>query len=818
MWVDHVPPTAAGIAGGDRWVNFTISITLPDKSTTTLGPFISDNAGGHAATYVPTSTGNYSFVFNFPGQIITGNAGTGLPVHPNPNTTPSIGDVYSAATSTPVTISVGTQPASTIPENPLPTGYWQEPIEGFNHYWYAIGGDWLGTAAVFSGATGNYGYMDNYNAYSQPVLSAHIVWTKPEAFGGQIGGQQNPLVAQGNESSIYYTGGAYQPKWAPIVIGGILYYTNYPSSTSETPSGWVAISLRTGQILWTKNTTDVLSFGQVYNYKSINMYGAFDYLWATRAGGKLDCFDAFTGHYVGTIYNVNIGTKIVGSEGSILGYYVNATTVGSGTKAVRTSSLTLWNSTLALYPIINSNWYSGGQNFNVSCAQGIEWSVPLPQSYQGNAFYTAGVGPTSLGIKVIDQMDQVVVLSVAPGNLSSSNWEVVAGFSMGGTPDGVSGVAKQLWMTNNTIIPFTTYYSGSAGDGVFTETCKETLGVYGYDVHSGKPLWTAYYNGNPLGYYDEQTNVLDGTNLVIWTFGGWVYDFNMTTGKTIWSWNDGTAGENTPYGVNPLWCQYTDHGTIAGGVFYVVTGHNYGPPLFSGAKIYALNMTNGNLLWDFLSFSSTGSIPVVDGYMLSYNSYDMQIYAYGRGLTRTTVSTSSAINTGTQVLNSGTKALIQGTVTDQSPGQTCIGIPEAGTPAISDASMSAWMAYLFEQSPEPMNATGVPVTLTYLDPNNNTGTIGTTYSDINGQYSYSFTPPVPGTYSIIATFGGSHSYFSSTAETHMLVLPSAAATAAPTATPTSAADTYFVPAIAGLFVLIIIVLAVVVLLMFRKRP
>ena len=44
------------------------------------------------------------------------------------------------------------------------------------------------------------------------------------------------------------------------------------------------------------------------------------------------------------------------------------------------------------------------------------------------------------------------------------------------------------------------------------------------------------------------------------------------------------------------------------------------------------------------------------------------------------------------------------------------------------------------------------------------------------------------------------------------------ATAAPTPIPASVADTYFIPAIAGLFVLIIIVLIVVVLLMLRKKP
>ena len=197
--------------------------------------------------------------------------------------------------------------------------------------------------------------------------------------------------------------------------------------------------------------------------------------------------------------------------------------------------------------------------------------------------------------------------------------------------------------------------------------------------------------------------------------------------------------------------------------------------------------------------------------MLSFNNYDLQIYAYGRGLTQTTVSTAPVANNNKQLL-------ITGTVTDQSPGQTCLGIPEAGTPAIADPYMGDWMAYLFEQSPEPMNATGVPVTLTYVDPNNNTGTIGTAISDITGQYSYSFTPPVPGLYKITATFGGSHSYFSSTSQTITKFEMAPTSTAAPTATPTSAADLYFVPSVIAIIVIIIIGFAVLAVLALRKHP
>jgi hypothetical protein len=230
--------------------------------------------------------------------------------------------------------------------------------------------------------------------------------------------------------------------------------------------------------------------------------------------------------------------------------------------------------------------------------------------------------------------------------------------------------------------------------------------------------------------------------------------------------------------------------------------------MFQGYSIYDLNETTGAEIWTELGWDQFPAFS--DGYMVTDNGYDNQLYCFGQGNTATTVTAQPVINNAAQVL-------IKGTVTDQSPGQTCLGIPEAGTPAISDAYMSQWMAYLFQEQPEPMNATGVPVMLSYTDPNNNTYTMGTTTSNINGQYSYTFTPTIAGTYTVTATFGGSNSYYSSSAQTTMAFDPPLASIA-PTSTPASVANMYFVPAIAGLFVLIIVVAIVLALLMLRKRP
>ncbi len=205
---------------------------------------------------------------------------------------------------------------------------------------------------------------------------------------------------------------------------------------------------------------------------------------------------------------------------------------------------------------------------------------------------------------------------------------------------------------------------------------------------------------------------------------------------------------------------------------------------------------------------------IAEGSFVGFNNYDNQLYCFDKGRSSTTVTTAPAIN-------NPAKVLISGTVTDQSPGQTCLGIPAAGTPAIADESMSAWMEYMYMQQPKPTNATGVPVSIDAIDPNGNLVHLGDTTSDINGQYAFladqSMLAAGAGIYTISVTFSGSNSYFSSSAETAMAYdLPAETVTPAPV--PASIADLYFVPAIVGIIIAIIAVGAVMVLLMLRKRP
>jgi len=140
-----------------------------------------------------------------------------------------------------------------------------------------------------------------------------------------------------------------------------------------------------------------------------------------------------------------------------------------------------------------------------------------------------------------------------------------------------------------------------------------------------------------------------------------------------------------------------------------------------------------------------------------------------------------------------------------------------GVPCASDASMSQWMGYVYQQQPEPTNFTGVTVTLTAIDPNGNFITLGKATTDSNGLYGYVWTPPdVPGKYTVTATFAGTNGYWPSNAQTTLIVQSAPSGTAVPTPAPASIVNTYFIPAVIAIIVVILIVGAFLYLTL-RKR-
>jgi hypothetical protein len=840
MWIQIPPPTASG-AVGDRWHNFNVTITRPDGTKETLGPFTSDDTGGTYTLYTPNQLGNYSFVFNYPGEVMPG-ANRASP------TNAYIGDYFEPSTSPTAYLTVQQDPVPGLPTIPLPTSYWTRPIQSGNGMWSTISGNWLGFGIHSFANTGRYNNTGNYNPYSAAPLAPHIIWTKPVAFGGLTGGEFG-----GSDTSNFYSTSQYEPKWAPIIMNGMMYYTNYPTSINN-PTGWTALNLKTGETIWTNNAENlgggnpaqtaltsqgivtVLRCGQLLDMVNPNQYGNIAYLWstgtpagiATQPGSTTyNMFDAMTGTYILSIVNGSGLTLTEDDGGNLIGYYINSSTANP----YNAPTLNCWNSTQAIfypssqfvYGTTVASWsWRPGQSSVINFQRGVMWSKPVATNISGNPLInttdlSGNIVPASLTINRVDS--DVVLMTAVGASYFNIGYQIDAAYS--------ATTGEQLWIKNRTLTPFTRDSITKGGYGLYYYMQSAEGIMRAYDLKTGELKWGPVQltgdNGNfpvpdpynSIGGY--QTEIANGV-LYVMGFGGDVWAINALTGEEIWytSTNKliGEAGSDTPYGVWPLWV--FSGGSISGnGVYLLNVGHEYSPPLFRGAKQLALNTTDGSLIWSIMGFDVTNAATIVDGVVTVLNAYDNQLYSYAQGPTKMTVT---APDVG---VTTATPVTIRGTIVDISAGTKqeaqAANFPN-GVPCVSDASQSAWMEYVYMQQPAPNDATGVPISISVLDANGNFREIGTTTSMADGTFSMTWTPDIPGDYYVTAIFSGSNSYYSSSASTSFHASEAAIATTpAPTQNQQSMADLYFVPAIAGLFVAIIVV-GLLTILVLRKRP
>jgi hypothetical protein len=92
-----------------------------------------------------------------------------------------------------------------------------------------------------------------------------------------------------------------------------------------------------------------------------------------------------------------------------------------------------------------------------------------------------------------------------------------------------------------------------------------------------------------------------------------------------------------------------------------------------------------------------------------------------------------------------------------------------GVPAVSDASQSEWMRYVYKETQMPM-ATGVDVAFELVTPSGDYQQLGRTTSDSYGNWAFAWCPEETGTYTIIATFEGSGAYYGSTQTSYLTVV------------------------------------------------
>jgi len=364
--------------------------------------------------------------------------------------------------------------------------------------------------------------------------------------------------------------------------------------------------------------------------------------------------------------------------------------------------------------------------------------------------------------------------------------------------------------------------------GVFYLTSSELINWYAYSLKNGNLLWISP-SQQPFDYYGNEGTVTLPAQaaygaLYCSSFTGILYAYNATTGQIMWTFGNGPLGSNnsTKSGFNTSYGDYpTMIQAISNGVVYEITAeHTVTDPVYKGAMSRAINATTGVQIWTLLAYDNEfGSMgyALADGYNVWDNSYDEQIYCVGQGPTQLTVQAPQT------AITAGDKVVIEGHVADISPGtkqtEQALDFPN-GVPVASDSIMQQWMAYVYQQQPIPTNFVGVPVTLTAIDPNGNYITIGTTNTTNTGLFTLSWTPPnIAGNYLVTATFAGTNGYWGSNAQTGMTV-QGPSATAAPTAAPISglatASDLTY--GIIGAVIAIIIAIAIVGLLLLRKKP
>ena len=849
-FLGNAPPPGSSELNTYRFHNYTVIFVSPSgKTTTQHWDTIYDTTGAQTIQFTPDEVGTWNITFNYGGQTLA-IGGVDQPVG-----SANLGDIYLPSSST-CTLTVQEDPIYTYPDSyPLPTEYWTRPIYGENPYWWKISSNWLGTgspvnSAVSAGTiTGisTSSLVQRYPGDAVGSQTSHIMWTKPIQSGGVVGG--NNFVIQGDT---YFEGSAYSQRYTnPIIVNGHLYYNPPLSFRGSTAGPTTCVDLVTGEVIWQRSDVPEINFAFIWDLQNGNQHGVYPAILATNNFAR--CFDADTGDALFNVTGVPSGTIVQGPQGEQLRYVIT----NQGNSSNPNYNLALWNSTL----LWQGTFFRPGDSGNSpSLYNATGGTISTPPSTTATSVVNASIfdssnvrynrfswnvsigswrntmsgNPTVLNAIYGDYMicrngsyPSLTGRTNADGSLVNANYTY---FKVDINPTSGTFGKALWWRTISVPMDRTITYGGlDPTVGVFAEGIKETRNFIGYSVDDGStvfgptPSQTALdYFGNPI--YPYIASQLAFGKLYSYAYGGILYCYDLKTGNLDWTYgNGGVPGNNTNGGIQapgyyPGFIQAVGgHGLDDGVLYIAVTEHTIETPIFKGSFTRAINASNGAELWtlnDYTGEFRAVSYAIADGYTNFFNGIDNQIYTLGRGPSALTVSAPDLSAA------SGQPVVIRGTVTDVSSGtkQTALaGRFANGVPCAADSVMGDWMGYLYQQKPLPTNFKGVDVTINVVDSNGNFRPIGTTATDATGAYNLVWQPDISGKYTVVATFAGTNGYWPSSATTAFNVMEQAP-TPAPTEAPAqSAADMYFVPAIAGLFVFVAII-GVVIILVLRKRP
>ena len=778
------------------WQGFTATITAPDGTTQTLGPFESDATGGTGTTFVPTQVGTYSLQSHFPEQevpITYFAVELGLLLLE--------GTVLEASDSEVLSLVVNEEPNEHYQSVPLPTEFWSRPIDAQFREWSVISGNWLETPP------------NHFAPYNDGPETAHILWAKPMSTGGLTGGATGENAQRG--------GDAYEGKYQDsVIINGKLYYNRYPTAVlgnerSMVPAdGIVAVDLRTGEELWVKNDSR-LDFAQTFYFDSWNYHGVYDYLWQVT-GSTWDAYDPFTGEWMYGMTNVPFGIRYTGPNGEFYILVVNYGQVAPNGTVLRDGWMALWNQTACghqdlFIPGDDGSWarFIHGNVFDGSDPKSYSWNVTIPAGLP-----TSNIGfPFGVGLPGIAK-DRVFGVNISPTRDELSMWAL-------SLKEGQEGqvLFNKVWDTPtewsaglNTI-----HYTGvtTTGDAnVFVVWNKELRRHYGFSLDTGTYLWETesevYLNAYGWGNF-EHSWFLVYDKLYSTGVGGILYVYDLNTGETLWTYRAEDPFSEFLFSTN-WWGRIL---FITDGKVYM--GHAEHAPLDPkprGAPFVCLDAETGEIIWKveglFRQTHWGGRGIIGDSIIATMDTYDQRVYAIGKGPSQTTIT---APDVGVTQAN---RFMIKGTVMDASAGTADPAVVARfpnGVAAVADESMGDWMLYVYKLFPRPAETMGVDVSIDVIDANGNFRNIGTATSDASGFYSLDWMPDIPGKYTVIATFAGSEAYYASYDETAFVVDQAPESTPPPEPTPAPITDTY----VMGFGIAILAAVIILGLLILRKK-
>jgi len=751
MWLN--PPTHKS-----RYLtNYTVTIQKPNGDTEVIKmkSYPADTTAWFE--YIADQEGTWKLKFDFPGGYFNTSQVPGGFMEPSVVT---IGECYYEPSSTGwQELVVQKDIVASWPPSPLPTDYWTRPVSPENREWWWIAGHypWRGPGIGDPNWPANTNhYWDSHYSFTpwvQAPNSAHIVWKRQASFGGLIGpieGSQkveaySPGLGGGNAPSVIYEGRCYQVVTKP---GG--------------KDVWQCYDLRTGEVYWEVSpppiptTAGLFGMGKAYAELTLEysegvpevagaapQFGKTIYFVAT-GGGRLIKIDPWTATvvlnasiapldsgtyyrngYVLSVQNTNPYWPFIGPPPKY--FLINWTTLGVTTWM----GATVYNFTASIRG--NVSWPLGGM-----------WAV----AYDFESGMAAGVN----------------VLS----NPNTGAWlgtEIKAARLRDG---------KSLW---NKTLPADRNYTNYSPMCVVADHGKIAFLTMGgnwlaYNLADGSLAWqseTMDYPWDACGFGAYATASAYGL-FYRFAYSG-VYAFNWTNGKIVWKFEAPANPYETPYIDSEGHTVYSFNGGgwIADGkLFTYNTEHTPTQPLTRGWRLFCLNATTGKNIWNITGSMAVGAMfgmvsgSMADGYLVTFNSYDGYTYCFGKGKSQTTVTAPDV------VVPKGTGVVIKGSVLDMSPAQP-------GTPCVAKESMTVWMEYLHMQKSYPSDVKGVPVTLTAIKSDGKVIDLGTvTTNGYYGTFSYAWTPPDEGTYTIIACFMGDDSYGSSAAATAITVGPAPA--------------------------------------------